>query len=27
LQTFYVDVQERNPGAPRQVSFTAFRRF
>jgi outer membrane receptor protein involved in Fe transport len=27
FQTFYVDVQERNPGAPRQVSLTAFRAF
>jgi len=27
FQTFYVDVQERNPGAPRGVSLTAFRDF
>lgn len=27
FQTLYVDVMERNPGAPRQVSFTAFRDF
>jgi outer membrane receptor protein involved in Fe transport len=27
FQTFYVDVMERNPGAPRQVSLTAFRQF
>jgi outer membrane receptor for ferrienterochelin and colicins len=27
FQTLYVDVQERNPGAPRQVSLTAFRDF
>ena len=27
FQTFYVDVQERNPGAPRQLSLTAYRGF
>lgn len=27
FQSFYVDVQERNPGAPRQVSLTVFREF
>lgn len=27
FQAFYVDVQERTPGAPRQVSLTAFRAF
>jgi outer membrane receptor for ferrienterochelin and colicins len=27
FQRFYVDVQERNPGAPRSVSLTAFRAF
>jgi outer membrane receptor for ferrienterochelin and colicins len=27
FQAVYVDVMERNPGAPRQVSLTAFRRF
>ncbi len=27
FQAFYVDVQERNPGAPRNVSLTAFRAF
>lgn len=27
FQALYVDVQERNPGAPRQVSLTAFRNF
>ena len=27
FQAFYVDVQERTPGAPRQVSLTAFRDF
>jgi outer membrane receptor for ferrienterochelin and colicins len=27
FQTFYVDVMERNPGAPRQVSLAAFRQF
>jgi outer membrane receptor for ferrienterochelin and colicins len=27
FQTFYVDVQERNPGAPRNVSLTAYRTF
>jgi outer membrane receptor for ferrienterochelin and colicins len=27
FQAFYVDVQERNPGAPRQLSLTAYRRF
>lgn len=27
FQAFYVDVQERTPGAPRQVSLTAFREF
>jgi outer membrane receptor for ferrienterochelin and colicins len=27
FQTFYVDVQERNPGEPRHVSLTAYRAF
>jgi outer membrane receptor for ferrienterochelin and colicins len=27
FQAFYVDVMERNPGAPRQVSLTAYRDF
>lgn len=27
FQTFYVDVMERNPGAPRNLSLTAFRTF
>jgi outer membrane receptor protein involved in Fe transport len=27
FQVFYVDVMERNPSAPRQLSLTAFRRF
>jgi outer membrane cobalamin receptor len=27
FQKTYVDVQERNPGAPRSVSFTAYREF
>lgn len=27
FQTFYVDVQERTPGAPRSVSLTAYRNF
>jgi outer membrane receptor for monomeric catechols len=27
FQTFYVDVMERNPGAPRNLSLTAYRTF
>ncbi len=27
LQTFYVDVMEKNPGAPRSMSLTAYREF